>query len=451
MSELHVAVIGGGLAGLAAAVECADGGARVTLLEARPRLGGATWSAQHQGLAIDNGQHVFLRCCTAYLGFLRRIGSADRVVLQRRLAIPVVARSGRTAWLRRHPLPPPLHLAPSLARFAHVSWADRLRIAAAARRLAQLDLADPALDERSFGDWLARAGQSPRAVERFWDLVIRPTLNAGAADASLALAAFVFQAGLLREAESADVGWARVPLARVHAEPAARALAELGAQVLTRAHVRAIELEAASVAGVRLDAESIRADAVILATPHAEAAGLLPAESGVDTRALAGLASSPIVNLHLVWDRVVFPHEFAATVGSPLQWIFDRTRAAGLAGGQYLAVSLSAADDCVGVSAESLRRRFEPEFRRLFPAARAARLEKLFVTCEPAATFRQAPGTRRLRASTQTRVRGLYLAGAWTDTGWPATMEGAVRSGLAAARAALAAAGRTKHLPQAAA
>ena len=451
MSELHVAVVGGGLAGLAAGVACADAGARVTLLEARPRLGGATWSTQHQGLAIDNGQHVFLRCCTAYLGFLERIGAGDRVWLQSRLAIPVIAPGGRTAWLRRHRLPAPLHLAPSLARFAHVSWAERLRIAAAAQRLAKLDLADPALDQRSFGSWLEQERQSARSIDRFWDLVTRPTLNAGAGDASLALAAMVFQTGLLREANAADVGWARVPLERVHAEPAARALSKLGVEVRMRARVRGIDLEAGGVAGIRLEAGRIPADAVILATPHAEAAGLLPGETGVDTRALAALPSSPIVNLHVVWDRRVLPHAFAAAVDSPLQWIFDRTEASGLASGQYLAVSLSAADAYVGVSAESLRRRFEPEFRRLFPAARAARLEKLFVTSEPAATFRQAPATHRLRAPTQTRVAGLYLAGAWTDTGWPATMEGAVRSGLAAARAALAAAGRRQGLPQVAA
>lgn len=451
MSDLHVAVVGGGLAGLAAGLACADAGARVTLLEARPRLGGATWSTRHQGLAIDNGQHVFLRCCTAYRDFLARIGAGDRVEIQARLAIPVVAPGGRTAWLRRHPLPAPLHLAPSLARFAHLSWAERWRVAAAARQLAKLDPTDPALDERSFGAWLARAGQSPGAIEHFWDLVIRPTLNAVAGDASLALAAMVFQTGLLREADAADVGWARLPLERVHAEPAARALAERGAQVAMRARVREIEVEAGGVAGIRVDGRRIPADAVILATPHAEAAELLPGESGIDTRALAALPSSPIVNLHVVWDRPILRHVFAAAVDSPLQWIFDRTGPSGLASGQYLAVSLSAADAYLGVPAESLRRRFEPEFRRLFPAARGARLEKLFVTCEPAATFRQAPGTRRLRASTQTRVRGLYLAGAWTDTGWPATMEGAVRSGLAAARALLSAAGRTRQLPQAAA
>jgi squalene-associated FAD-dependent desaturase len=451
VSELRVVVVGGGLAGLAAGLACADAGARVTLLEARPRLGGATWSTRHQGLAIDNGQHVFLRCCTAYRDFLARIGASDRVELQRRLAIPVLRAGARTAWLRRHPLPAPLHLAPSLLRFAHVSAAERLRIAAAARRLAALPLEDPGLDERSFGDWLAANGQSERAVARFWDLVTRPTLNVAAQAASLALAAMVFQTGLLRDADAADVGWARVPLEHVHAEPAAAALRARGAEVRLRARVARIELAPDGVAGVVLGEGRLAADAVILAAPHEAAAALLPAAAGIDANALHALGSSPIVNLHVVWDRRILSHAFAAAIDSPLQWIFDRTQASGLERGQYLAVSLSAADAWLGASARELRRAFEPEFRRLFPAARGATLERLFVTSEPEATFRQAPGTRRLRPGPVTRVRGLYLAGAWTDTGWPATMEGAVRSGLSAARAALLAAGRTQGQPQVAA
>jgi squalene-associated FAD-dependent desaturase len=451
MSAARVAVIGGGLAGISAALACADAGARVTLCEARAWLGGATWSTTLHGLAVDNGQHVFLRCCTAYRSFLERIGASGRVELQSRLAIPVLAPGGHSAWLRRLPLPAPLHLAPSLARFAHVSPLERLRIALAARRLAALDRADPALDERSFGSWLAEQRQSPRAIERFWDLVTRPTLNLCAGEASLSLAAMVFQTGLLEDPAAADVGFAKEPLARVHGEPAARALREAGVEVWLRTRVRQIECDATGVAAVRADERRVEADAVILATPHGDAAALLPEGAGVAPRELAALGSSPIVNLHVVWNRRIMPHAFAAAVDSPLQWIFDRTQASGLVGGQYLAVSLSAADDHVGVSSDTLRRRFEPEFRRLFPAAGRAKLERLFVTCEPEATFRQAPGSRRLRPGARTQVAGLYLAGAWTDTGWPATMEGAVRSGEQAAGAAIADARLARRLREAAA
>jgi len=452
MTPPRVAVVGGGLAGLAAAIACGDAGAEVTLFEARPRLGGATWSTELQGLRVDNGQHVFLRCCTEYLAFLDRIGARERTVIQPRLAIPVVTPGGATSWLRRVSLPAPLHLAPSLARYAPLSLVERLRLVPAARRLKSLRLDDPGLDRTTFAEWLAAHGQSPRMISRFWDLVTRPTVNLPAAEASLALAAKVFQTGLLQAPDAADVGYAALPLERVHAEPAERALEKLGAAVRKRARAQRIELgRDGAVTALWVGGERVECDALVLAAPHEDAAKLLPDAAGIDTAALGKLGSSPIVNLHAVWDRRVLPHAFAAGVGTPLEWMFDRTEAAGLESGQYLAVSLSAADRWVGVSSESLRKTFEPAFRALLPAARDAVLQRFFVTCEPTATFRGVPGTHALRARPETRAPGLYLAGAWTDTGWPATMEGAVRSGVSAARAALIGVGRTRGLPEIAA
>jgi squalene-associated FAD-dependent desaturase len=444
-----VAVVGGGLAGLSAALECADAGARVTLFEARARLGGATWSTRLEGLEVDNGQHVFLRCCDAYLAFLRRLGVEDRVVLQRRLDVPVLAPGGRLARLRRHPLPRPAHLLPSLLRFAHLPLADRLRIARTARRLGALDLADPKLDGQSLGAWLAAQGESPAAVDRFWDLLVRPTLNLPARDASLLLSAVVFQTGLLSDPAAADVGWSRVPLSRLHAEPAEAALRRAGARVALRSRIEALELGGARPA-LLVAGERVSADAVILAAPHEDAARLLPDAAGVDRDGLRQLARSPIVNLHVVFDRNVMPLEFAAGVGTPLQWIFDRTASSGLARGQYLAVSLSAAGEWQGRSRAELRREFLPAFHALFPAAREAVVETFFATCEPAATFLQRPGTARWRPGARTAVPGLFLAGAHTATGWPATMEGAVRSGVSAARLALRAAGLRPGLAEAA-
>ena len=451
MSRPRIAVVGGGLAGMAAALACGDAGAEVTLCEARPRLGGATFSTELQGLAVDNGQHVFLRCCTEYLGFLERVGARGKTAIQPRLAIPVLTPNGVTSWLRRAPLPAPLHLAPSLLRYGPLTLAERLRLVPAARRLAALDLGDPALDRSTFGEWLARNGQSAGAIERFWDLVTRPTVNLPAAEASLLLAAKVFQTGLLQAPEAADVGHAAVPLAQVHGDPAERALEKLGAAVWKRARVQRIELGPGGAAAVWVAGQRLACDALVLAAPHEDAAKLVPDAAGVDAAELGKLGSSPILNLHAVWDRRVLPHAFAAGVGTPLEWIFDRTEASGLDRGQYLAVSLSAADRWVGRSAESLRETFEPAFRALLPAARDAELLRFFTTCEPTATFRGAPGTRALRARPETRVPGLYLAGAWTDTGWPATMEGAVRSGRAAARAALCGLGQTQQLPEIAA
>jgi squalene-associated FAD-dependent desaturase len=445
----QIGVVGGGLAGLSAAIACGDAGAQVTLFEARTRLGGATWSSERDGLWIDNGQHVFLRCCESYIAFLRRLGAMDLVTIQERLDIPVLMPGRGVARLRRGALPAPLHMTGSLLRYSHLSVLDRLRVGGAALALRDLDLSDPELDAQSFGSWLREHGQSEAAIERFWDLFTRATINLRPRDASLALAVKVFQTGLLTDPRAGEIGISKVPLSQLHAEPAARELEKLGGEVHTRSRVEAVECGPNGEARVRVSERTVPFDAVIVATPHDTAAEILPDEAKVDREALRALGTSPIVNLHVVYDRVVMDEPFAAGVETPMQWIFDRTAAAGLKNGQCLTVSLSAADAYVGASREELREQFEPALQRLFPAASNAQLVKFFVTCERAATFRGAPGTASMRPKTETGVRSIALAGAWTDTGWPATMEGAVRSGNNAARAALISVGVREGLPEA--
>ena len=271
----RVVVVGGGLAGITAALECAEVGAAVTLLEARPRLGGATFSVEKEGLWLDNGQHVFLRCCTEYIGLIERLGVADDVVLQPRLQIPVLSPGGKTAWLRRNGLPPPLHLAGSLLRFGHLSARDRVRLGPAVLALRRLRLDNPGLDEQTFGTWLDGHGQSAAAVDALWDLITLPTVNLRARDASLALATKVFQTGLLDRADASDVGYARVPLQRLHGDAAERALAAAGVALHAKARVSALLPADAGIA-VSWGAGTLDADAVILAVPHEEAVELLP-------------------------------------------------------------------------------------------------------------------------------------------------------------------------------
>jgi uncharacterized protein with NAD-binding domain and iron-sulfur cluster len=492
----RVAVIGGGLAGIAAALDCADAGAEVTLLEVRPRLGGAAYSFEREGLLIDNGQHVFLRCCTAYRALLARLGSERRVFLQPRLEIPVVSRGGGVSVLRRSSLPAPLHLAGALLRYRHLTLRERLRAARAALALGRLNARAPELDGRTLGEWLAAHGQGPRAVAALWDLVALPTLNLPAAQASLALGAFVFQRGLLGRADAGDIGLHRRPLSEIVGEPAERELRARGVELRLGWRAQRVSttgggFEVRRGAGPGLpgageaseesrdgegsgdgeglrdgegsrygrgsrdgegaggdlgedagssDGGSVRADAVIVALPHARAGRLVePLDPGVGARA-AALRSSPIVNLHVVYDRRVCELPFAAGVDTPVQYVFDRTEAGGVGEGcQYLAVSLSGADREMGMSVDALRERYLPALTELFPRARAARVERFLVTREHAATFRAQPGVGALRPGPRTSVPGLALAGAWTDTGWPATLEGAVLSGHAAARCALAA------------
>jgi squalene-associated FAD-dependent desaturase len=439
----RVVVVGGGLAGIAAALDCAAAEAEVTLVEVRPRLGGAAYSFERDGLWLDNGQHVFLRCCEAYRSLLERLGSARDTVLQDRLELPVLAPGRDAAWLRRTGLPAPFHLAGSLLRYRHLKPAERLAVIRAAAALGRVDPDDPAAEARSFRDWLTSHGQSPAAIEALWELIGRPTLNLSARDASLAAAAFVFRVGLLERADAGDIGYARAPLQRVHGDAALVALQAAGVDVRLGWRAGAIEHDNGhfTVGG---PAERVDADAVVLAVPHERAARLLPAGAVSDPRALDRLGNSPIVNLHVCYDRRVFEYEFAATVGSPVQYLFDRTDSSGLERGQCLAVSLSAADEEADMPSDDLRRRFETALAELLPAARRARIERFVVTREHMATFRAAPGARALRPGPRTGIEGLALAGAWTDTGWPATMEGAVRSGHEAAKVALAAVGHER-------
>ncbi len=512
----RVVVIGGGLAGITAAIALAESGAQVTLLEARPRLGGATCSFTRDGLVVDTGQHVFLGCCTAYRGLLGRLGVTAHAPLQRRFDVTVLAPGGRRARLRRTALPGPLHMLPALARYAFLAFPERASVARPALAMRVLDPADPALDAQRFGDWLAAHGQGERARRALWDLFTVSALNIAGDDASLALAAVVVKTGLLGKNDAADIGVPALPLGELHGDAGAARLAALGAQVRLNAKVTAVEpLDPAAPAGhgasapfapfasfapsaplapsapapsapllpsatfapsapsaplapsapsapsfrVRLarpvdpasaapdapDAQDaaateLPADGVVLAVPHDVAARLIPPGALPDqtVASWAGLGASPIVNVHVIYDRPVTHLPFAAAVDSPVQWVFDRTRISGLdrrpdSGAQYLAISLSAAEEYVDVPAARLREQFVPALADLFPAARDARVTEFFVTRERRATFRQAPGSGALRPKPGTRLPGLVLAGAWTDTGWPDTMEGAVRSGLAAA------------------
>ncbi len=447
--DSRVLVVGGGLAGLAAALDCADRGARVTVLERRNRLGGLTWSFEHNGFWVDNGQHVFLRCCDEYLRFLDRIGATRDFELPERLDIPVVApaaRDGeapRVGRLRRSDLPAPFHLASSLLRFPHLPLADRVGLGRAVAGLRRLRLDDPALDDQLFGDWLRARGQSAAAIAAVWDLITVPTVNLTAADASLAVAAKVFQTALLTDKSAADMGWSKVPLGRAHGDRAAAALAASGVEVRTGTRVLGIELDPRPGPDpsfcVRSDTGTSEADAVIVAVPHTEAAAILPEGALPAQERLVELGTSAIVDIHLVFDRPVTRWPVMAGSRSAVQWVFDRTASSGLetrpGGAQYLAVSLSAADDLVGRRPDDLTGWIQTELTRLLPAAAEARLLDSLVTKERQATFRARPGTARLRPSQKTGWPGLAVAGAWTDTGWPATMEGAVRSGRAAARA----------------
>jgi len=444
VDEPAAIVIGGGLAGISAALCLADAGRKVVLLERRGRLGGRAFSFQRGPLTVDNGQHVFLRCCEAYRALLNRLGVQHLVTLQDHLDIPVLRPDGRRARLTRLPgVPAPGHLGAALAGYRLLRPSDRVRAVRGALALRRLDPSDRSLDTRTLGEFLRRHGQNDATINALWGVVATATLNLDPDEASLALAAKVFRTGLLEHAPAADLGYARVPLGDLHSVAAMRALEAAGVEVLLGYRVEAITPGASVTARGDGQDRTWTTDIAILATAHREAFAALPDLTRTAAASAAELGVTPIVNVHVIYDRPVTDLPFAAAVESPVQWFFDRTDASGLhrtqPGGQYLAVTVSAADVIAQQPSDVLAERFVAELAQLLPAARRARPIEVFVTREHRATFRQSAGSAARRPSSHSGLPGIWLAGAWTDTGWPDTMEGAVRSGTAAAEAALAA------------
>jgi squalene-associated FAD-dependent desaturase len=413
---VRAVVVGGGLAGLAAALELTSDGYGVTLLEARPTLGGAVQTLPERegdpSPPPDNGQHIALGCFTSYIDFLEEIGEA-RALRRLRLALPVIAEDGSVAEIGPGPL--------KLLRYRHLSFRDRLGVARAARRIAALDAEEH--DGETFARLLGRLGQSRLAIDRFWDVFVRPALNLPSEEVSAALGVFTVQTALLGEQGASDVLLPTAPLGEMHGEAAGRALSVRGATVRTNARVVSLEDDAA----VLVDGERIEADAFVLALPPAESSRLLgePAPP---------LEDSPIVSVHLLFDKPIFGHPLAALLGSDAHWVFDRGRLTDHVPerGQYLTVVSSGAPELLELRGRELVERIASELTN-----RLGRAELLWsrVSREPAATFAARPGTASLRPGPKTSRQNVVRAGAWTATGWPATMEGAIRSGRAAVRA----------------
>ena len=438
-------VIGGGLAGLSAACALADRGVPVTLLEKRPYLGGRAFSFKdaESGRHIDNGQHIYLGCCTEYIDFLRRLGVIDRTTSQRRLRAVIVGRDGRRGALSAAPLlPAPLHLLPSFLRYPHLGLGDKLRAAGAMVGILRTDRQRQreALEAETFRDWLDRHGQSERAISAFWDLLTLPVFNDTVDAVSAYMGLMFFQDGLLAGRHSADIGVSRVGLTELVADAAREYLQERGGEVLTGQNVTGIAVEDSSVTGVVVDGEAMPAAAVIPAVPWDALMRLLPEEVTASNPLATGSALewAPIVNIHIWYDRTVIDESFLAVLDSPLQWVFNRSQIEGQPGtGQHLCISVSGAWEYAAMGRDGLREVFLTEMARVFPAARDAAVERFTAVRQVNATFRCTPGAQAIRPEQRTAIAGLALAGDWTQTGWPATMESAVRSGLLAADAAL--------------
>jgi len=449
-SRPRVAVVGGGLAGLAAAVALVERGMSVTVIESRRRCGGRAASFEDPvgGGLVDACQHVAMGCCTNFLDLCRITGLDDALRHDRTLWF-IGPDGTRAACTPSRRLPAPLHLAPLLLSLRHFSLAEKVALASGMLRLARCRESDEP-GGQSAAAWLRASGQPARVVELFWQPVLESALGESIDLVSVPAARKVAVDAFLAHQAAADLFVPVEPLGVLFGERVVRWLECRGAVVMTGCAISRIERDTSgAVCGVVHPAGTVPCDVTIVAVPWRQAARLVPdLVPPADER----LAGSPITAVHLWFDREVVDLPHAVLVGRVSQWVF---RGDAHAGPGYCQVVISASRGLLGGDRELLLERVVAEIRDVFPAARSARLVAARVVTDPTAVLSVRPGVEAARPASRTRVPNLFLAGDWTATGWPSTMEGAVRSGRLAAEALLAWAGQphavlTPNLPQAA-
>jgi squalene-associated FAD-dependent desaturase len=448
----RVAVVGGGLAGLAAGCALSDAGFRVTLFERRPFLGGRASSYQHPGTGetVDNCQHVLLGCCTNLIEFYERTGVAEIIRWYDRLTF--LEPGGTASVIGASFLPAPFHAAPSFLAAHCLSLADKVAIA---RAMLALMPSPPADTGESFLEWLKRHRQTQRAIERFWKTVLVSALNEDLDRVSVTYAGQVFRQSFLKSAKAGRMGVPSVPLTELY-NAAGDFIRARGGEVQLRASVDSLRPEAARVT-LAINEQEHAFDFVVCAVPFDVLARLLPdtPESQPLRESLQHFETSAITGIHLWFDRQISNLDHAVLLDRTIQWMFHKSRLLGQKG--YNLNHAEAAPSTVGTSAQEGRGSYVElvvssskslveesrtavidlalkEIREFFPEAAAARLVKATVIKEVHATYSPRPGVDRYRPGNATIWPRVFLAGDWTATGWPATMEGAVRSGYLAAQ-----------------
>jgi len=447
----RVVIVGGGLAGLAAAVALVGHDLDLTLLESRPRLGGRAGSFPDPvtGEMIDNCQHVSMTCCTNLADFCKRVGTSDLFRHDREVLF--LSPEGRYSTLKAGPAPAPFHLGGSFLTANYLSPWERLRVAYG---LACLRFATRATDE-PFAHWLARHGQTSRTIERYWTTVLVSALNERLEQMDVGHARKVFIDGFLRNRDGYTMELPLVPLGELYGSRLETWLASRNVKVRLTTGIRSVDLDPeGTISGITLrNGTTIGAEFVVLAVPFDRVAGVLPEAVRNRLPSLARLdefESSPITGVHLWFDREVCPVDHVVTVGRLVQWVFNHTslqgRRANENQGQYLQIVISASYDLVAMDNAAIRDAVLADLATIWPATKEAVLDRWRVVTEHGATFAVRPGIEAIRPPQRTAIEGLFFAGDWTDTGWPATMEGAVRSGYQAAEGVLADLDRPERL-----
>lgn len=439
-SKPRILVAGGGLAGITAALTLARAGNHVLLVERNRFWGGRAGSNfdRNSQSELDLAQHVYLQCCSRYIALLDQLGVTSAAPLQSPLSVPVIDAAKypaphSLAWLRASALPTGLHMAPSFLAYRHLRWTERLQTARNILRLGRLPRTSPELEDMTFGTLLRQHGESERAIDAFWNLFLIAALNSTADEASAPWGLMLLQEALLANRHSAEIGVPQVPLSQLLA-PATKVIEQHGGHVALGQAIRCIETEGEHVIGATLqDGTFVTASKVILAVSHHDLPRLLPPHLAQHPyfAELKNLPSNPIIDVHLGLSQPInaTPWPFAAFLNSPIRWLFVHEQ------GRRLSVSISRPDPAFATqSSQGIEHAITSELRRLLGIRKP---DWVTVRRHRHATFSLAPGMDTYRRPQRTPFPGLYVAGDWTDSGWPSTMEGAVRSGEFAAAAIL--------------
>jgi squalene-associated FAD-dependent desaturase len=436
MPTRTVVIIGGGIAGLAAAVRLIQLGIKPIVLEKRPFLGGRAFSFidNDTGIEIDNGQHVFVGACDQFQQYIEDIGASDQVKLEKRIGFPVLKR-GKTSWLKARKLPGILANLSALLGYRHVGVVGKLLIlwGLLSIKLIRLSRNSPH-DLITFDDWLRDHGQNDETIQNFWNLIILPSLNDDITAVSAHTGIELFKVALLGAAQNPAMGIPLSGLSTLVGENARKYIESNGGEIRTGIDVDSLDIANGRISGVNtVGGELIEGEAVVSAVPASAMTPLIPGGSDGQEDFFTpaeSVKTAPIVAVHIWYDRPVLTEKFVATLDSPLQWVFNDTDLkARSEQGQHIVISLSGAWEWQDKTKQELREIFTAEMAKAFPAANSATITKFTVVKMLEATFRVSPGSQKLRLSQRTPLPGFYLAGDWTDTGWPSTMESAVRSG----------------------
>lgn len=442
----EVLIIGGGFAGLAAGVALAKEGRRVRLLEQKPHLGGRACSFLDSatGSVMDNGQHLFMGCYHRTIEFLKTIGTLDRLQFQAGLTVRFLGLDGRLSVLACPTLPAPWHLLIGVLRSGSFTWAEKLQILRMRRALGERGTANNGLSSLTVDQWLSGLGQSESVRRNFWNLICIAAMNEDPAIASAELFERVLRLALFSSPGDSNLGWARVGLSECYTQAAAAFIESRGGKIELSRSVSRFLIANGVCEGVTLaDGEAIPAGAVINAAPWNKFTGLLPPEllrtEPSFTRILS-LRPAPIISINLWFDRALTDLDFIGLRGTTIQWLFNKSKMFSTQKQQpsrpdtnFISLVLSGAHAHIGRDKAELLSMALSELGQLLPSAKGAKLVRSFVIKERFATFSPAVGAENARPTARSPIRGLFLAGDWTATGLPATIEGAVKSGYTAA------------------